>query len=74
MYWNESEKRINVNSYGVSTKSSGKRNVLMLSTAHPIAGISKDIKPKPALYKLHDFMKGGTDIVDPKMSFYFCKQ
>ena len=45
----------------------------MLSTAHPILGTSKDIKPKPALYKLYDFTKGGSDIVDQRMSFYSCK-
>ena len=46
----------------------------MLLTVHPILGISKDIKPKPALYKLYDFTKGGTEIVDQRMSFYSCKQ
>ena len=73
IYWNEPEKRINGNSYVVSTKSSGKWNVLMLSTVHPILGISKDIKPKPVLYKLYDFTIGGIEIVDQKMSFYSCK-
>ena len=73
IFWNEPEKRINLNSYVVNTKSSGKRNVLMLSTIHPILGISKDVKPKPALYKLYDYTKGGTDIVDQKISFYSCK-
>ena len=28
---------------------------------------------KPALYKLCDFTKGGTDIVDQKITFYLCK-
>ena len=27
----------------------------------------------PALYKLYDFTKGGTDIVDQKISFFSCK-
>ena len=39
----------------------------------PIFGISKDQKKKPALYKLYDYTKGGTDIVDQKISFYSCK-
>lgn len=34
---------------------------------------SKDLKSKPALYKLYDFTKGGTDIVDQKMMYYSCK-
>jgi len=32
-----------------------------------------DEKKRPAAYKLYDFTKGGTDIVDQKMSFYTCK-
>ena len=37
-------------------------------------GITRDGgKEKPALYKFLDFSKGGTDIVDQKMSFYTCK-
>ena len=44
----------------------------MLSTVHLILGISKDMKPKSALCKLYDFTKGGTDIVDQRMSFYSC--
>ena len=66
------KKKVNLNFYVVSTKSSGKRNVLMLSTVHPILRLSKDIKPKPALYELYDFTNGATDIVDQRMSFYSC--
>ena len=32
-----------------------------------------DDKNKAALYKLYDFTKGGTDIVDKWMDFYTCK-
>lgn len=32
-----------------------------------------DDKNKAALYKLYDFTKGGTDIVDQRMGFYTCK-
>ena len=66
IYWNVPGKQINLNSYTVNTKSSGKRNVLMLSTLTPILGIAKDFKAKPAPNKLYDFTKGGTDIVDQK--------
>ena len=45
----------------------------MLSTVHPILGISEKIKPKPALHKLYDFTKGETDIVNQIMSFYSCE-
>lgn len=51
-------------SYVVKT-ASGKKNVLMLSTLKQILGTTKDDKrEKLALYKLYDFTKGGTDIVD----------
>ena len=59
---------LNVISYVVNTKSSGKRNVLVLSTLNPILGLTKDDgKSKPAIIKLYDFAKGGTDIVDQIM-------
>ena len=73
IYWNVPGKQINLNSYIVNTKSSRKRNVLMLSRLNPILEIAKNFKAKPALYKLYDFTKGGTDIVDQKISFFSCK-
>ena len=39
----------------------------MLTTMRPCLGVTKGGgKEKPALYKLYDFTKGGTDIVDQK--------
>ena len=29
---------------------------------------------KPAIYKLHDFIKGGTDMVDRRIGIYTCGQ
>ena len=59
---------LNVTSYVVKTKSSGKSNVLVLSTRNPILGLTKDDgKSKPAIIKFYDFTKGGTDIVDQIM-------
>ena len=73
VYW-EKDGIINITSYVVNTKSSGKRNILVLSTMPPIMGITKDDeKKKPAIIKLYDFTKGGTDIVDQKMSSYSVK-
>ena len=47
-FWDESGKLI-LKSYIVKTKSSGKRNVLMLSKMHPILGTAKDnSRLKPA--------------------------
>ena len=60
-------------SYTVKT-SKGKKNVIMLTTAERLLGVTMDgNKSKPALIKLYDFTKGGTDIVDQKMGFYSTK-
>ena len=51
-----------------------KKNVIFLSTAPPILGITKDHgKSKLGIYKLYDFTKGGTDIIDQRIGFYTCK-
>ena len=43
----------------------------MLTTLRPLKGMTKDDqKDKPAIYKLYDFSKGGTDIVDQLNDFY----
>ena len=58
-------------SYIVKSKSKGKKNVLMLRTLRPLNGKTKnDRKQKPALLKLYDFTKGGTDIVDQLIDYY----
>ena len=41
---------------------------------HPILGTAKDnLRLKPAICKLYDYTKGGTDIIDERMNFYFTK-
>ena len=50
------------------------KNVILLFTAPPILGITKDDgKSKLGIYKVYDFTKGGTDIIDQRMEFYTCK-
>ena len=57
-FWESSENKLVLHSYVVPTKSSGKRNVLLLSTVQPILGVTKDDgKKKPAIYKLYDLRK-----------------
>ena len=52
-------------SYAVNTKSKGKKNVLVLSTLPLLMGVTKDDgKDKPAIIKLYNFTKIGTDISD----------
>ena len=64
---------INLTSYVVKT-SKGKKNIMMLSTVRLLLGITMDDdKKKPALYKLYDFNKGGTDIVDQTFGTYTVK-
>ena len=51
-------------SYIVRIKSSGKKNVLLLSTMRPLNRITRDDnKQKPIIYKFYDFTKDGMDIV-----------
>ena len=70
-FWESSENKLVLHSYVVPTKSSGKRNVLLLSTVQPILGVTKDDgKKKPAIYKLYDFTKGGTDVMDHRIGAY----
>ena len=60
-----------MHSYVVNTKSSGKKNILALSSLPPILEITKDDgKCKPAILKFYDFTKGGTNIVDQRIGFY----
>ena len=67
-------KKLVLHSYVVKSKSSGLRNVLMLSSVEPLLGVTKDEnKFKPAIYKLCDFTKGGTDIVEQRVGFYSYK-
>ena len=74
IHFEEGKKDLALCSYHVKTKSTGKRNVLILITMLPMLGITRDDgKKKHALYKFYDFSKGGTDVVDQKMSFYTCK-
>ena len=56
---------MSLHSYIVPIKSSGPQNVLLLTTMKPILGTTRDDgKKKLAVYKLYDFTKGGTDVVD----------
>ena len=56
-------KNLYITTYSVITKSTGRKNILMLPTIGPIPGITKDDgNSKPALMKFYDFTKGGNDI------------
>ena len=54
--------------YSYAVKPSTEKKVLMLSTPEPMLGTTKnDNCYKLGLYKLYDFTKGGTDIVDQRI-------
>ena len=72
--WNTENINITMHSYVVRTKSTGPRNVLLLTSMKPIIGTTTDDKKKkPAILKLYDFTKGGTDIVDQRAQTYTTK-
>ena len=74
VYWDKDNTILNVTSYVVNTKTSGNRNVLVLSTLNPYLGLTKDDgKSKPAIIKFYDFTKGATDIVDQIMGKHTIK-
>ncbi|XP_063850375.1 uncharacterized protein LOC135094308 [Scylla paramamosain] len=72
VYWNNDNEEMNLNSYVGSIKSKGKKNVLLLSTVSLIIfRVTKnDGVRNPAIYKLYDFTKGGTEIIDHRINFY----
>ena len=74
LHWESEKKDIAICTYIVNTKSKGKKSVILLSSMRPCFGKTcDDGKEKPQIYKLYDFTKGGTDIVDQKAGQYTCK-
>ena len=70
---NENKKLV-LHSYVVKTKSTGLRKVLLLYSMQPLLGTTKDDgKKKPAIYKLYNLTKGGTDVMDQQMATFSCK-
>ena len=69
IYWQDNGPLV-LSSYVVKS-ASGKKSVVLLSTVSPTFGTTRDDKNcKPGLYKLYDFTKGGTDILDQSMGFH----
>ena len=74
IHYEKEAKDLVICSYTVNPKSSTKKNCLLLSSMRPLMGItSDDKKQKPALFKLYDFTKGGTDVVDQRIGYYTTK-
>lgn len=72
-YWETKEGKLVLGSYVCKT-SKGLKNVLLLTSMPPLMAVTKDDnKKKPAIYKLYDFTKGGTDVVDQLIGVYSTK-
>ena len=72
--WNADDVRMTLHSFVVKTKSTGLCNVLLLSTLEPIIAVTQDDgQQKSQIYKVYDFLKGGTDTIDQRAQFYTCK-
>ena len=57
-----------LHSYVFPTKSSGQRNVLLLSTVELILEVKiDDGKKKPAICKLYDLTKAGMDVMEHRI-------
>ena len=74
--WHESDEgKLALLSYVVKTKSKWTKNILELGTVPYLAtlGITReDGKLKPAMLKVYDMSKGGTDISDQRIDSYTC--
>ena len=67
-FWESSENKLVLHSYAFPTKSSGQCNVLLLSAVQLILGvIIDDGKKKPAIWKLYDFTKADTDVMENRI-------
>ena len=52
--------------YSTVNKSTGAVSIVVLTTRTPIDGVTKDEQQKPAIFKLYDFTKTGTDNMDSR--------
>ena len=65
----ELRNRIRLCSYVTKRKFSKKNQVVILTTTDPIKGVTMDDNTKkPALFKLYDYTKTGTDLMDQRMA------
>ena len=67
IFWNEPEKNINLNSFIVNSKPQESEIFQSYQQCTQFSKFQKIKKKKPALYKLCDYTKGGTDIADQKL-------
>ena len=72
LYAVEEKEKLLLASYVVK-KSSGKRNVLVLSTMHNNAKVTKDARKKPHVIAFYDRTKEGVDVMDMIAGFFTTK-
>ena len=44
VWWESTKGKLTLNSYVVNTKSSGKKNIILLASAPPYLGVTKDVR------------------------------
>ena len=72
--WNADDIRMTLHSYILKTKTTRLGNIVLLSNLEPIIAVTQDDgKQKLQIYKVYDFTKGRTDIIDQQAQFYMCK-
>ena len=73
-YWESTQNKLVLHSYVVTTKSSSKRNALLLSTVQPILDVTKDDEKKNLrCINCTNFTKGGTAVMDHRIATDTCK-
>ena len=73
IFWEKSGGKICLTSYVVKTKSNRMRNVMTLSAMPTLPALTKEDERKPAVVKIYDYTKGGTDIIDQRMGNHSAK-
>ena len=74
IYWEKDNGILNLHSYVVKTKSSEKRNVLLLSSCHRFLQLQKmTAKASPLFTNYTTFPKAEQTLLIKKMGFYSCK-
>ena len=68
--WEAEKQKLTITSYCVKTSTKSKKIINILSSMPPLLAVTKDEKKKPAIFKLYDFTKGGTDISDQRADKY----
>lgn len=69
--WETTQEKLSLHSYVVKSKRSGEKNILVLSTLISLLAMTnKDSNRKPAIFKLYDFTKEGSNVMSQRIGMY----